>query len=185
MIAANPEINTVAPAGEFGAAEQSRGCWYAAYTCVHHEKRVAQQLAEREISCFLPLYRSVRRWKDRRRELDLALFPGYVFVRMELKDRLTVLQLPSVVHFVTFSGRPVAIPDPEINALRDGLAANLRAQPHPYLTVGRRARVRSGPMAGIEGILVRKKDRLRFVLSVELIRRSVAVEVDSADIEPL
>src|ERR1700693_3236672 len=80
--------------------------WYAAYTCTHHEKRVAQQLDERQVENFLPLYRSVRRWKDRRKELQLALFPSYVFVRMDIRDRLRVLQLPGIVNFVSFGGAP-------------------------------------------------------------------------------
>ena len=78
--------------------------WYAAYTSPRHEKRVAQQMEGRQIHCFLPLYKSVRRWKDRRKQLELPLFPGYVFVHMALKDRLQVLQLPGVVQFVNFNG---------------------------------------------------------------------------------
>src|SRR5580700_7863221 len=92
--------------------------WYALYTCPRHEKCVAQQIEQRSIACFLPLYRSVRRWKDRRKELELALFPGYVFVRLALKDRLRVLQLPSAVRLVSFNGRPAALPEAEIDQLR-------------------------------------------------------------------
>ena len=136
------------------------------------------------IDCFLPLYKSIRRWKDRRKQLDLPLFPGYIFVHIALRDRLQVLQLPGVVQLVSFSGKPAALPDAEIEALRNGLARNLRAEPHPYLTVGRRVRVRSGSVAGLEGILVRRKQKFRVVLSIELIQRSVAIEVDEADIEP-
>lgn len=158
--------------------------WYAAYVCSRHEKQVVSQLQERRISCFLPVYRSVRRWKDRRKELELVLFPGYVFVHLDLKDRLRVLQLPSVVRFVSFNGRPAPLADSEIEILSKGLASGIRAEPHPYLKVGHRVRVRSGPLAGAQGILVRKKDRFRVVLSIDLIMRSVAVEVDEADIEP-
>src|SRR5579885_650192 len=100
--------------------------WYAAYTCSRHEKRVAQQLEERGISHFLPLYRSVRRWKDRRKELELVLFPGYVFVHIDLKDRLRILQLPSVVRFVSFNGQPAALQDNEIELLSKGLASGVR-----------------------------------------------------------
>src|SRR5258708_2778745 len=96
-ITTNPEISSVSWMGRSPAPDQDSVCWYAAYTWVHHEKRVAQQLTERRVDCFLPLYRSIRRWKDRRKELELALFPGYVFVRIALRDRLRVLQLPSVV----------------------------------------------------------------------------------------
>jgi transcription antitermination factor NusG len=127
----------------------------------------------------------LRRWKDRRIQLELALFPGYVFVHIALRDRLQVLQLPGVVQLVSFGGKPAALPDAEIEALRNGLAGNLCAEPHPYLTVGRRVRVRAGSVAGLEGILLRRKQKFRVVLSIQLIQRSVAIEVDEADIEPL
>ena len=159
--------------------------WYAAHVCSRHEKQVFSQLQERQIESFLPLYRSVRRWKDRRKELEMVLFPGYVFVHIDLKDRLRILQLPSVVRFVSFNGQPAALQDGEIEVLSKGLASGLRAEPHPYLKVGNRVRVRSGPLAGAEGILVRRKDKFRVVLSIDLIMRSVAVVVDEADIEPI
>jgi transcription antitermination factor NusG len=158
--------------------------WFAVYTSPRHEKRVALQMEAHEMHCFLPLYKSVRRWKDRRKQLDLPLFPGYVFVRTTLRDRLQVLRLPGVVQLVSFNGKPAALPEAEIEALCQGLARNLCVEPHPLLRVGRRVRVHSGPMAGLEGILVRKKDNLRVVLTIELIQRSVAMEVDEADIEP-
>ena len=158
--------------------------WYAAHVCSRHEKQVFSQLQERQIETFLPLYRSVRRWKDRRKELELVLFPGYVFVHIDLKDRLRILQLPSVVRFVSFNGQPAALQDSEIELLSKGLASGVRAEPHPYLKVGNRVRIRSGPLAGAEGILVRRKDKFRVVLSIDLIMRSVAVEVDEADIDP-
>jgi transcription antitermination factor NusG len=159
--------------------------WYAAYTCARHEKRVAAQLAQRSVEHLLPLYESVRRWKDRRVRLDLPLFPGYVFVRLALRERLPVLQIPGVAKLVGFNGTPAALPEDEIEALKMSLAHGLRAKPHPYLKVGRRARVKSGPMAGMQGILLQRKGRLRVVISIELIQRSVAVEVDEADLEPL
>jgi transcription antitermination factor NusG len=158
--------------------------WYALYTCPRHEKRVAEQIKQRRISCFLPLYRSVRRWKDRRKELDLALFPGYVFVRIAPRDCLRVLQLTGAVRFVSYNGHPAPLPDAEIEALMNALASGVRAQPHPYLTAGRRVRVRYGPFARSEGILVRRKDKFRVALSLDLIMRSVSVEVDESDIEP-
>jgi transcription antitermination factor NusG len=159
--------------------------WYAAYTCANHEKRVAEQLDQRSIELFLPRYETVRCWKDRRVRLQLPLFPGYVFVRIALRDRLPVLQIPGVVRLVGFNGLPTAIPEGEVEALREALARQLRAEPHPYLTVGRRVRISSGPLAGLEGILERKRKRFRIVLSIPLIMRSIAVEVDSADVEPI
>jgi transcription antitermination factor NusG len=160
--------------------------WYAAYTCANHEKRVAEQLKGRAVEHFLPLYKSVRRWKDRHVRLELPLFPGYVFVRLPLRDRLGVLQVPSVARLVTFNGVPAALPEEEIESLREALASQLRAEPHPFLKVGRRVRIITGPLAGHEGILLRRRgrDRQRVVLSIDLIHRSVSVDLDASDIEP-
>lgn len=157
--------------------------WYAAYTSANHEKRVAEQLTVREVEHFLPTYSSVRRWKDRRVKLAMPLFPGYVFVRLALRDRLPVLQIPGLARLVGFNGTPTELPDEEIEGLRRGLTAGVRAEPHPFLTVGRRVSVVRGPLAGLQGILVRRKKQARFVVSVELIMRSVAVEIDEADLE--
>jgi len=159
--------------------------WYAAYTCSNQERRVTEHLAQRSVEHFLPLYESVRRWKDRRKTLQQPLFPGYVFVRLALRDRLRILEVPNVVRLVGFGGHPAALPENEIEALRLSAAAHLRAEPHPYLTAGRRVRIRSGPLEGVEGILVRKKNAVRVVLSLDLIARAAAVEVDVADIELL
>jgi transcription antitermination factor NusG len=157
--------------------------WYALYTCANHEKHVAAELHVRSVEHFLPLYSSVRRWKDRRVTLDLPLFPGYVFVSVALRDRLQVLQIPSVVRFVAFNGVPTALPNYEMEILQTGLSQQLAAGPHPFLTAGRRVRMRSGPLAGIRGILLRRRGKTRFVVSVELIMRSMAVEIDEADVE--
>jgi transcription antitermination factor NusG len=185
MPAAAPGLQTESHR-ESSVLETSSGTtWYAVYTCTRHEKRVRQLLQERQIDCFLPLYRSVRRWKDRRKELELALFPGYVFVYIHFGERLRVLQLPSVVNFVTFGNRPAAIAASEIESLRSGVANGLCLEPHPYLKIGRRVRIKQGPLAGSTGILLRKrkKDKLRVVLSIDLIMRSVAVEIDACDLE--
>jgi len=181
----------IASAGNVGTAEGAalarsiESHWYAAYTCAQKEKRVVEQLAERAVEHYLPLYSSVRRWKDRRVRLELPLFPGYVFVRLALRERLRVLQIPNVVRLVSFGGLPVALPDEEVGILRACLAKQLRAEPHPFLTVGHAVRVIRGPLVGAQGILIRKKGFYRLVLSVELICRSVAIEMDSADVEPL
>src|SRR5216683_5587462 len=157
--------------------------WYAVCTFSNHEKRVGDQLRERGVEHFLPLYESVRRWKDRRVQLQLPLFPGYVFVHLALRDRLQVLQVPGVARLVGFNGTPAALAPEEIETLRRGLQGGLRAEPHPFLTVGRRVRIIAGPFAGLEGILKRKKSNLRVVVSLELIERSVAVDVDAADVQ--
>lgn len=164
-------------------AEQAKPPWYAAYICANHEKRVAEQLGQRSVEHFLPLYKSVRRWKDRRVQLELPLFPGYVFVRMPLRDRLRVLEIPSVARLVSFNGIPAALPEEEIESLREALVGRLRAEPHPYLTIGRRVRIKAGPLEGREGILLRKKGNFRVVISIDLIQRSMIVDVDAADIE--
>jgi transcription antitermination factor NusG len=131
---------------------------------------------------FLPLYQSPRRWKDRRVQLQLPLFPGYVFVRPALHDRLQVLQVSGVAKLVGFNGTPAALPQEEIDALRTGLATGVCATSHPYLTVGRRVRVKSGRLAGLEGILKRKTKQDRLVISLELILSSVAVEVSALEL---
>jgi transcription antitermination factor NusG len=159
--------------------------WYAAYTCANHEKKVRDQLEQRSVESFLPVYETVRRWKDRRMHLQLPLFPGYVFVRMTLIDRLRVLQIPSVVRLVGFNGQLSALADEEIEGLKKGLACGVLAEPHPFLSVGRRVRVKAGPLAGVEGIVMRRKNRLRLVISLELIQRAALVEVDAADLDPL
>ena len=159
--------------------------WYAVYTYSRHEKRVADFLHGSQVDCFLPVYKSVRRWKDRQKQLDLPLFPSYVFVHIPIQHRLRVLTAPGVVEIVSVNGKPVPLPEFEIDRLRSGGGSAKNFEPHPYLKTGRRVRVRYGAMAGMEGILVRRKEKLRLVLSVELIQRSVALEVDEADVEPV
>jgi transcription antitermination factor NusG len=159
--------------------------WYAVCVSPRHEKVVATHLEMRGPTCFLPVYRSVRRWKDRRKQLDMVLFPGYVFVNLDLRHRLPVLQAPGVLRFVTFQGHPAPLPDSELKSLAVGLAQSARTEPHPYLRRGRRVRVVRGPLANTEGILVRRKERFRLVLSIDLIMRSVMLDVDEADVEPL
>jgi transcription antitermination factor NusG len=165
------------------ANAQAESSWYAAYTITNHEKRVSERLRLRSVEEFLPVYESVHRWKDRNVRLQEPLFPSYVFVRIPLEGRFEVLRIPGVVRLVGFNGHPAALPDEEIDALRLGLAHRLRLEPHPYLKIGRRARICRGPLQGREGLLVNTKANFRVVLSVELIMRSVAVEVDVADLE--
>jgi transcription antitermination factor NusG len=169
--------------GEISDSETSVPHWYALYTNPRHEKVVAKQLNERCVENFLPLYRSWHRWKDRRKQVDLALFPGYVFVRIEEQNKLQVLKTPGAVNLVSFSGKLAALPEPEIEALRNALHNQVFAEPCPYLKVGRKVRVVRGPMAGAEGILARKKDKYRVVISVEVLMRSVALEIDGTDLE--
>ncbi len=159
--------------------------WYAAYACANHEKRVAQQLGRRCVEFFLPLHEALRLWKDRRVRLQLPLFPGYIFVRIALRDRMRVLEIPSVVHLVSFNGLPTALPEEEIEAIRSALNQRLRIQPHPHQAVGSRVRIKGGPLQGFEGILLRRKGNCRIVLTIDLIMRSVVVDVDLSDVEPI
>jgi transcription antitermination factor NusG len=184
MSMTSPVVNAANPTRYLQLpSSYSEQLWYAAYTSANHEKRVAEQMGVRQVEHFLPLYTSIRRWKDRRVTLELPLFPGYVFVRLALRDRLQVLQVPGVANLVGFHGTPAALPQAEIDALRTSLASGVRAEPHPHLNVGQRVRVKNGPLAGMTGILVKRKNRVRLVVSVELIQRSIAVEMDGVDLE--
>lgn len=176
------ELHTTCSRQAFAPVSAWQPRWYAAYTTARHEKKVAEQLERKAVECFLPLYEAVHRWKDRKAKVQLPLFPGYVFVRIPLRERLRVLEIPSVVHLVGSGTQPTELPDFEIDSLRSGLHS-LRAEPCPYLRVGDRVRVKYGPLAGLEGILLRKRDSCRLVLSIDIIMRSVAVEIDAADIE--
>lgn len=166
-------------------AAQAEPHWYAAYTRAQHEKRVAQCLEQCAVESFLPVYEAIHRWKDRKMRLQLPLFPGYVFVRLALCDRLQVLRVPSVVRLVGFNGAPTALAEGEVESLRRALVEGVRAEPHPYLRVGRRVRITAGPLAGREGILKRWKGDLRVVLSTELIQRSILVDVDASAVVPV
>lgn len=157
--------------------------WYAIYTSANHEKRVGQQLSERQIENFVPLYESSRRWKDRRVTLQMPLFPGYLFVRLALRDRLSVVQIAGVARLVGFNGTPTALAEEEIVALQTGLRSGMKAQPHPFLTVGRSVRVNDGPFSGLTGILIRRKGKSRVVVSIQLLRQSIAIEVPDWDLK--
>jgi len=157
--------------------------WFAAYTSSCHEKRVAEHCCVREIEYFLPVYQSTRRWKNGSTvNLARPLFPGYVFVRLNVTHRVRVLELPGVVSIVGAARQPAALPDADIEALRNDIHL-LNAEPHPYLKVGDRAKIRKGPLAGMTGILARKKNSLRVVLTLELIMKSISVEIDEQDLE--
>lgn len=159
--------------------------WYAGYTCARHEKKIAEQLSQRSIEHFLPLYETIHRWRNGRHRVQLPLFPGYIFVRIPFAERLRVLQVPGFVGLVSFSNVPLPLDDAEIACMRDALSSGLLAQPHPYLKVGSRVEIISGPLEGMHGILLREHGVCRVVLSVDLIMRSIVVEVNASDIAPL
>jgi transcription antitermination factor NusG len=158
--------------------------WWALYTRHQHEKTVADMLVAKGFEVFLPLYESTRRWKDRTKILALPLFPCYVFVRGGLDRKLQVVTTPGV-HMILYRGERVAtIPDQEIDAIERAVKGSYHVEPHPFLKCGMRVRVVRGALEGVEGILMRKKNLCRLVLSVGMLAQSVAVEVDASDVEP-
>jgi transcription antitermination factor NusG len=157
--------------------------WNAIYTRHQHEKTVASHLTRSGAEVFLPTYNVVRHWTDRKKLLSLPLFPCYVFLRSGQPWK--ALATPGVHSLVTFAGRPAPIPDLEIDAIRKAVASSCRVEPHPFLRCGDWVRVKSGPLMGIEGILVRKKGSYRLILSLQLLGRSIAVEVDAISVQPL
>ncbi len=159
--------------------------WWALYTRHQHEKTVANMLSAKGFEVFLPLYQSTRRWKDRNKVIDLPLFPCYVFVRGGLDRRLQVVTTPGV-HMILFHGEHVAIiPEAEIQAIQKAVSGPFRVEPHPFLKCGERVRVTRGSLEGVEGILLRKKNLYRLVLSVDMMAKSVAMEIDATDVEPV
>jgi transcription antitermination factor NusG len=159
--------------------------WFAIQTRHRHEKRVADRLQNAHMETFLPLHRAMHRWKNGVRAcVELPLFPSYLFTRIRKEDRLRVLREPGVISMAASNVAPTPIPDDEMSRLRLA-AAHLDAQPHPYLVVGERVKVVAGPLAGLEGVLVRMKQELRVVVSVEIILRSITVEVSESEIEPI
>lgn len=159
--------------------------WWALYTRHQHEKTVADMLSTKGFDVFLPLYESMRRWKDRKKMISLPLFPCYVFVRGSLERKLQVVTTPGV-HMILYHGEDLAIiPELEIQAIRAAVECSFRVEPHPFLKCGDRVRVLRGSLTGVEGILTRKKNLCRLVLSVEMLAQAVAVEIDAADVEPV
>ena len=159
--------------------------WFAAYTATHHEKQALELLTKRQIDCYLPLYRAYRHWKKQVPvSIDLPLFPNYIFVHITQSQRAMVLGTPAVYAIVGSGPKAWELPTPEIEALRAGLPER-KVQPHPYLTVGNRARIRSGVMAGLEGVIVRQKNNLHLVLSLDQIMQSIAIEVAPEELEPV
>ncbi len=164
---------------------EDRAPWWAVYTRHQHEKAVAQVLSTKGFEVFLPLYDSVRRWKDRSKVLSLPVFPCYVFLRGGLSRRLQVVTTPGI-HTILYHGEQVAlIPSHEMDAIRTAANGQPGIEPHPFLKCGERVRVTRGSLQGITGILVRKKSLYRLVLSVEMLSQSVAMEIDVADVEPI
>jgi transcription antitermination factor NusG len=161
---------------------ENRPRWYAVYTWARHEKAVARHFEERGLAYFLPLYQAVHRWNKRSSRVSLPLFPGYVFVRTAMRERYQPLQVPGVLHYAGSGVTPSPIADDEIESLRKILISGKEVGPHPYLSAGNPVQIVAGPLAGLRGIVQRTKSGNRFVLSVETIRQSIAVELDGFQI---
>jgi transcription antitermination factor NusG len=159
--------------------------WYAVQTRPHHEKRVEERLRMTSLQTFLPVHRCRHLWKNGvHADLEMPLFPCYLFARASMYDRVNVLRIPGVLGLASSSSHPSKISAAEIETLRAAVES-LRATPHPYLNAGDRVRIISGPMAGMEGVLIRRRQELRVVLSIEIIMRSIAVEVSEFEIEAI
>jgi transcription antitermination factor NusG len=157
--------------------------WYALYTRHQHEKHVARALAGKGLEVFLPLYTAVHRWKDRDKQVSLPLFPCYVFLQSPVERWQPVLSTPGVHSVLGFAGQPAMIPRSEIEAVRKMVGSSLNAEPHPFLKCGDRVRLMAGPLQGLEGLLLRKRNLWKLVVSVDMLQRSVAVEIDASMVE--
>jgi transcription antitermination factor NusG len=159
--------------------------WFALRVRSNFERPVSDLLQAKGVEDFLPTYRSRRIWSDRIRHLDLPLFPGYVFCRIPIEARGLVVATTGVVNMVSVQQQPVPITEEEITAVRKMVESGGSVEPWPLIRIGQRVRVRSGSLAGVEGILLRIKDSYRLVISVTLLGRSVATEIDAAYTTPI
>jgi transcription antitermination factor NusG len=159
--------------------------WYALYVRPRYEKTVTALLEGKGYEPFLPLYQAHRHWSDRIKRIDLPLFPGYVFCRLNVNDRLPVLSTPGVVQIVGVGRRPVPVDDAEIQAIQTVTNSEVASQPWPFLNAGDRVRIGFGPLRGLEGFLLEFRGQYRIVISVNLLQRSVAVQLDRSWVTPL
>jgi transcription termination/antitermination protein NusG len=161
--------------------------WYALYTRSRFEKKMLSELTDRNIEVFLPMREVLSRWKDRKKRIWLPLFPGYIFVNHldTPENRFRILNLPGAVRFVGLEGHADPIPEAQIDHIRRFLESSIAIDPYPYMQVGTRVEVTTGPLKGIHGMLIEKRGRFRFVLQVDLIRQAVSVEIDASDVRPI
>src|SRR5277367_654755 len=154
--------------------------WFALQVRTRYEAGVADQLNRLGYERFLPLYKLRKRWSDRIKEVETPLFPGYLFCRFNPQDRLPILKTPGVIQIVGFNHIPSPVDESEIRAIQTLMATGVPNQPWPYLEIGDKVRIESGSLRGVEGILVDFKGSHRLILSITLLQRSVAVEIDAA-----
>jgi transcription antitermination factor NusG len=179
-----PHLAINVPTGIDVAPKHFDARWYAVYTRSRHEKRVLEQLQVKSIECFLPVHNVMSHWKDRDTCVQLPLFPGYVFVRIALQNRMAVLQAPGVVRLIGQDNKPESLPEMEIEALRTAMTQKIPVAPHPYLKAGESVVITNGPFEGLEGVLLRM-NRLRVVLSLSQIHASFVLDVDALDVQPI
>ncbi len=166
----------------------SESAWFALYVQVNHEKEVFKRVEQKEIECFLPLLETWSRRRDRRKRIHVPLFPGYVFVRTVLDNytNVSILKTPGAIHILRNSEGPIPIPDYQIDNLKTMLNATAEISLHTYLRIGEWVQVVKGPFAGCMGILLRQNPKKgRLVVSIDLIQRSVSVEMNVEDVEPV
>ena len=162
----------------------SESAWYAVWTRSRHEQSVREQLQQKKIEAFLPTYTRWSRWKDRKKKLAWPLFPGYCFARFDTSTRTTVLKCSGVVNIVSFDGALAPIPNHEIASIRQLVESDMQYDPCPLIHEGMMVEVVHGPLMGVIGRLLRKSAQARLILSVDLIKQAVSVEVDAADVRP-
>jgi transcription antitermination factor NusG len=175
----------VSALGDSSEKLSGRLSWYALQVRSRRENLVAAHMNGQGIECFLPLYKSVRRWSDRLKELEQPLFPGYLFCRFDFQNRSPLLMTPGVIQIVGVGRTPMAVDDTELEAVRQAVLSGVPNQPWPYLEVGEKVRVNYGSLSGLEGVLVNFKGSHRVVLSVTLLQRSVAMEIDLEWVTPV
>jgi len=158
--------------------------WFAILARSGREKYATMLLENAGFECFLPISKSTRKWSDRMKDVEVPLFPGYLFCRMNPNDRLPVLTTPGVIQIAGIGKMPIPVEEHEIAAVRQIEKSGLSAMPWPYLRVGNTARIEEGPLRGVTGIVVKIKSALKLVLSIELLQRSIAVEIDRNWISP-
>jgi transcription antitermination factor NusG len=159
--------------------------WFALQVKSRYENVAAAHLSGKGFECFLPLYKSRRRWSDRFKEVECPLFPGYVFCRLNPLDRLPIHITPGVILIVGRGKTPEPIDETEIAAIQSVIKSGLPSQPYPFMQIGQRVRIDNGPLWGLEGVLLDFKGRHRLVLSVTLLRRSIAVQVEDSWVTPI
>jgi transcription antitermination factor NusG len=181
--ATTSQSENVAPETPTGGESQLP--WFALHVRSRFEVTVASHLFGKGYECFLPTFKSRRRWSDRIKEIEAPLFPGYLFCRFNVLDRFPIVTTPGLIQIVGFNRAPVPVTESEIAALQQLVSSKLRHEPWPYLRAGAKVSIEAGPLAGLEGIFIEAKGSHRLVLSVTLLQRSVAVEIDSAFVRPV